>query len=256
VQLIHNTVREFLLDEKQFAVPYHLDQIYGDTEIATSCSRYIQTILSAKGLRSQLDETFSEAGAALECISDLYLFEYAIKNLQTHLKHLGDKGKDISSQFTTFIGVLRKGETSYASLLAHWIYLRDPETVTLPGDSCLQHLLVCAAGAGRLDVMKLLLTLRGQPYDFWHNDQLQRPPEVGISAWNTVQQLLGKEPDQAREYHSALEAAFDRGHKRVVSFIFQTCNSPKPPLSGPWGTAVWSALSRLPDKVKWKIIRS
>jgi len=122
VQLIHQTAREFLLDQHRFAEPYHLDATQGDLEITITCCRYIRIVFMAGIPQMEVDETCSQAGMLLEHLSGYELLPYALSNLGAHCDHLGSHGTKVHAEFENFVADIGKRGTSYASLLLEqWI---------------------------------------------------------------------------------------------------------------------------------------
>lgn len=243
------------MDSNRLADPYHLESTSSDREIAESCSQYIQILFSADILKEQPDTNLSSAGRVIERFSDLRLFQYSCDYRHKHLEKLNGKGQDIIDKFNSFVESVRNGEVSYASLLLQWIERPNLPSAAQADEGCLRYLLVCAAGAGRLDVVKSLLALRGNGYNFWLEGRPDISKELGISACNTVHELLGKSNDKGRQYQSAFEAAFDMSQNHVIDYLLKEFKRPRrESLQSDWGREICRALGPLPDSLAWDVI--
>ena len=97
VQLIYQTVREFLLDWKPPSPPpaelYDLDESQGDFEIANTCCRYLRIAFEASIPLMEADLEFSQVEKLMEHLANHPLLKYAITYFESHLSHLDSENK-------------------------------------------------------------------------------------------------------------------------------------------------------------------
>lgn len=167
VQLIHQTVREFLLDRRHLARPYDLDEVSGDREIALTCCFYILVVFKAALPQMEADECFSQVHLLTTYLSENDLLRYSLLYITKHLDHLGNNGEDIRQIFSSFVRDLISKPSTYASLLlSKWIRSMWSPLVPWAGPSqvdatgCLQAAFIHAAGSGEDQAVEILLGLR------------------------------------------------------------------------------------------------
>ncbi|KAI1322975.1 hypothetical protein F5Y16DRAFT_385050 [Xylariaceae sp. FL0255] len=166
VQLIHQTVREFLLDRRRIATPYDIDEQAGDILISMTCLSYIRTIFAKPIWQTPFnDNEPSQVDAVVTCLNESKLLLYSLSHLSQHLNHLGDLGIDLKRAMMVFIEDIMSQPTSIVALLLSkwteglWWY----HGLKLPTDrnnieACLGHALLHAAEKGAVIVTELLLS--------------------------------------------------------------------------------------------------
>jgi ankyrin repeat protein len=221
VQLIHQTAREFLLDKEGFSEPYNLDEAQGDREIAITCSRYISLTFMAAIAQMEVELEPSQIGLLAKYLSDHHLLEYALRNLNAHLEHLGNNAADIRTEFGQFVRQLRKRRQSYASLiLSQWIETSTrPTKLHMDVDErsarlCLRQLLAVAANTKNHKVLQVLFALRA---DLLHLAAEHGSDEImelllEINAEIEVRDLRGRTP---------LHLAAEHGNCKVVELLLK-----------------------------------
>jgi hypothetical protein len=230
VQLIHLTVREFLLDRRPppTARPYDLDETQGDIEIANTCCQYLRIVFEAKP-SLEVDSEFLHVDELTAHLSNHPLLKYAINHFQDHLHHPhpGDGFTQIWQEFEIFIKGLGEKESYSSLLLLRWIRSLNWTTLHLDIDeasatNCLNFVLTCAAGAGKDEALEALIAL-GADIDTQGDDQIT--PLMNAARYNhtsTVKLLLKKGVNinyQGGKYGNALQSATVGGHKQVVKLL-------------------------------------
>jgi ankyrin repeat protein len=108
VQLLHESVREFLLRKDKMARPFDLDKENGDAEIASICTRYLRLSLSQHVLEEHRVSTESvdlwesqEYERFVRLLNDRPLLDYALSSLPKHLK--STKSSGVSDEYHSFL---------------------------------------------------------------------------------------------------------------------------------------------------------
>ncbi len=108
VQLMHESVREFLLEENQIAAPFDAVDQRGKDELALLCTRYLRLSLSCQVLEEAGVCRASVAGwkqqdyeAFLRLLEDRPLLEYVIFSFRNHLEQA--KRQEILQEFHSFV---------------------------------------------------------------------------------------------------------------------------------------------------------
>ncbi|KAI0506067.1 hypothetical protein F5B22DRAFT_651114 [Xylaria bambusicola] len=227
VQLIHQTVREFLVHRDRFAKPYDLDEIQGDRLISLACSANIRTMFGATILRMEPDDGFSQIGLVTAYLDGNTLLIYSIAYFMTHIIALGNTGHDIYIVFESFIKEVVLHPTSYATLLLlqwlsqHWPLKQLRDINQLNAERCLGSALACAAARGQTTAVAVLLLLRGNASGQYGNP-LQAAAYHGHEG--IVELLLYFDVDVNAEdgqYGTALQAASRQGHENIVQILLQ-----------------------------------
>jgi len=170
VQLIHQTVREFLLDRKPPppppAEPYNLDETQGDFEIANTCCRYLRIAFEASIPLMEADSEFSQVEQLTEHLANHPLLKYAITYFESHLGHSDPQNKfaPIRREFENFLAAVQKTKSYSSLILSRWIrslkwapfHLDTDET---SATDCLNFMLTWTAGAGKDQALGALLAL-------------------------------------------------------------------------------------------------
>ncbi|KAL9606347.1 MAG: hypothetical protein Q9179_000473 [Wetmoreana sp. 5 TL-2023] len=222
VQLIHQTAREFLLGKDRLAQPYDMDENFGDTEIAGTCCRYIRLAFMAAIAQNEAATTFSLAGKLAEHLSNWHLLPYALRNLATHLNHLGFKNPETLAEFEKFITEVKGKPTSYSSLLiSRWVQSQSwLKTLCIPTEpdaarECLDSTLIHAASKGQTRAIETLLILGASA-----SKALYTASYGGHERAVTMLLAAGADVNiQGGEYGNALQAASAAGHTEVVHIL-------------------------------------
>ncbi|KAI1409855.1 hypothetical protein F5Y13DRAFT_202999 [Hypoxylon sp. FL1857] len=163
VQLIHQTVREFLLDKEQLAKPYDLDEANGDRMISMMCCSNIRITFAAAAFQLEVDHNFSQIHLVTARLCENNLLQYSLSFFAEHLTPLGDSGLSIREEFSFFIRDIMSRPTCYSALLlSKWIISYwSPEEITglnqTNSERCLQSALIYAALNGRDEALGILL---------------------------------------------------------------------------------------------------
>lgn len=252
VQLIHQTVREFLLDREKLAEPYDLDELHGDQEIAMTCFSYIQLAFSADILQLEAKIESAQSERLIEYLSQRILLEYCLTHFVAHLEQSRALGPSISEELKTFIEALDSKPKSYASLLlsrwiaSQWVEISGLQNVGRMAsmetdiEDCLQSVLVSAAGLGKDEVVKIILLL-GADVNARNKDNVY-PLENAIRARkiSTVILLLekgAKTDAQGEHYFHALQVASQNSDREIIRLLLAygaDINAP----GGPYGTSL------------------
>ncbi|KAL8717322.1 MAG: hypothetical protein Q9181_008337, partial [Wetmoreana brouardii] len=251
VQLIHQTVREFLLGKDRLAQPYDMDEHFGDTEIAGTCCRYIHLAFMAEIAQNEAGTTYSLAGKLAEHLSNWHLLPYALKNLATHLNHLGLKSPATLAEFERFIMEVKEKPTSYSSLLLSlWLQSQSwPKTLCIPTEpngarECLDSTLMCAASEGQTKALVTLLILGASASKALYMASYGGHVRV-------VAMLIEAGADvniRGGRYGNALQAASARGHEKVVRMLLDH-GADINALGGLYGNALEAASARGHEEV-------
>ena len=173
MQLIHSTAREFLLRKDESAKPYHLDEAYGDAQIASMCCRHIRSAFLAKVAQEEADDSFSQSLEKVQHLCKYRFLIYALTHPKVHLRGLQNRARKldpISMEFKSFIQDLRKKPRSYATLLwtARWMGSAEMDLLNidekLPSDAsasqhCCRAMAISARSAGDQQALILLQIL-------------------------------------------------------------------------------------------------
>lgn len=168
VQLIHQTVREFLLDLKQPARPLNLEEAEGDREIAATCCRYLLLRFTTSVFRQDADSSLEQLQQISQALSatDLLLV-YCFSNLKEHLDNFHNKGEERLPEFVALAEMLKSRPSSTASfLLSQWFKKTTLDTCASSDADAQYHLqsaLVFAAGTGSRTTVTLLEILGADP---------------------------------------------------------------------------------------------
>ncbi|KAK1237933.1 hypothetical protein MKX08_002512 [Trichoderma sp. CBMAI-0020] len=164
VQLIHQTAREFLLQEA--AKPYHLIPALGDMEIASTCCQLIRIVFTGATLQTEVDDDCSHSQELAEYLSSHSLLVYALTNFTKHLAHLEEDDKNVYLQFENFVAGLSDRRNSYACLLlSQWVETKFPKMSHIDVSemvvrSCAHATLAQAKGTRTSHLTDILIALR------------------------------------------------------------------------------------------------
>ncbi|KAI0898840.1 hypothetical protein F4806DRAFT_455761 [Annulohypoxylon nitens] len=255
VQLIHQTVREFLLDRDHVAKPYDLDQIEGDKLIFLICCANIRVTFSARSFRTDVDDEFSEIDSITEDLGKNNLLHYSLSYLTTHLEHLGQNGFDLRQEFMSFISDIMSTPLCYSVLLLsrwivpHWLPQQSTGAIDSKFKGCLQSAFVCSAMKGRGQALKILLLLKADintQDKQYHCNALQAASYQGhleivqilVSIYEGADVNVG-----GRVYGTALQAASYQGYLEIVQFLVQA-GADINARGGKYGSAMEAATSQ------------
>ncbi|KAF4969328.1 hypothetical protein FSARC_3402 [Fusarium sarcochroum] len=131
VQLIHESVRDFLLDAEQVTAPFHMSAEQGRNEVTSILSRYLAwslspQILTAAGVVREDTAEWEDYDyeALLKLLEDRPLFNYVLSSLPKHIEQTTDER--VKGEFSASVKDLEKSEparylllgTAFSSFLA------------------------------------------------------------------------------------------------------------------------------------------
>lgn len=162
IQLLHVTVREFLLRADKPAKPFDTDEERGDTEIASCCIRYLR-VLSARTSTEEVGRwSPTRYNEFVVWLSGHPLLDYVVSFLPGHMEML-PKDSPVFSELSLFLQVLRK-DNAISCLFESWVnLLGTPSENQRPGIEPGQFRVKClvsAAQHGYLEVVKSVAKLR------------------------------------------------------------------------------------------------
>lgn len=162
VQLLHLTVREFLLKEDKCAKPFDTDETRGDTEISTCCARYLRLLSLRTGDRELESWSPTEYDEFVEWLAGYPLLGYVTTFLRAHLRSLLPESP-VFRELELSLQALWKKDAVFC-LFATWAEsLGLPRTAGhRPGVESEQFKIRCSVAAaqkGYIEVMSLLTQL-------------------------------------------------------------------------------------------------
>ncbi|KAI1171350.1 hypothetical protein F4777DRAFT_565724 [Nemania sp. FL0916] len=166
VQLVHQTARDFLLDQSNIAKPYHIDEIQGDMEIIGTCCRYLRIVFATTIPLTDAAPAFSLAKKLAKYLFSCKLLLYSLRYLTQHLDHLRSNKIERPPELEIYISELanRAPHESYAYLLlGQWI--RTLNCTTPCDDIDGTNAALCALSLvpfteGRDEIVQMLLVLQ------------------------------------------------------------------------------------------------
>ncbi|KAI1388442.1 uncharacterized protein F4822DRAFT_246736 [Hypoxylon trugodes] len=197
VQLIHQTVREFILDQRRLATPYDLDEVEGDQIVSKTCCFNICVTFMAAAFQVDVDPDFSRVDSIAHSLCENNLLLYSLYYFMEHFKNLGDSGINLWAEFESHLKDTMSRPRCYAALLlSKWVTSYWPSEFTngisqTTAENCLQSAFVHAAANGKEEALKILLVLGAD--------------------------ING----QGRECTNALQAAARQGHRSIVKFLLR-----------------------------------
>ncbi|UKZ68513.1 uncharacterized protein TrAtP1_009542 [Trichoderma atroviride] len=216
VQLIHQTAREFLLQEA--AKPYHLIPSLGDMEMASTCCQLIRIVFTGAVPQTEIDDDFSQSKMLAEHLSSHHLLVYALTSFTKHLVHLEDNGKDVYLQFESFIVGLSDRRNSYACLLlSQWAKTNFPKMSHIDVDemitrSCVHAVLAQAEGTESNNLTNILMALL--PNLLFHE------VEAGYEYTTDLMIIHGCDPNAGdTSGQTPLSLAAIHGHQDIVLML-------------------------------------
>lgn len=245
VQLIHQTAREFLLDDSRIASPYHLDQISGDKEIATTCCRYLRDTFTTPIAQLEAGEDYEQLEQLMAYLEERNLLYYCLRYFTAHLNPLGDLGESISEEFEAFVRLLSKRPNSFASLLlALWLKSSGPTLTRLVGlndaasKQCLQTTLISAVASQRRQVVDMLILLKVDVNKPNASNQYALDFAAKLGKKRMIYQLLhyGAAISPPSQLYSPLVSAISNGHSKIVRLLIDNgadVNAHAPDLANP-----------------------
>ena len=166
--------------------------------------------------------SFLLAGELVEHLSHWHLLPYALRNLATHLNHLGMKSPEMLGEFENFIMQIGKKPTSYSALLLSlWVQSQPwPKHLGIPtkpyvAQECLDTTLNHAAAGGQTNAVDILLILGASA-----DRALYTASEHGYI--KIVEILFNGGADvnaRGGKYGNALQAASTKGHGELARFL-------------------------------------
>lgn len=125
VQLIHQTVREFLVDNRLYATPLHLENQLADTEILASCCRYICFVMPLPELRSLATEkNYLDMYEVSKCLRKRSLLGYCGSYLHDHMDYLKKHNVSLPPEYTKFAKLAGLVPGSWGHLLYQQLAMR------------------------------------------------------------------------------------------------------------------------------------
>jgi ankyrin repeat protein len=166
VQLLHESVREFLLRKDKMARPFDLDKENGDAEIASICTRYLRLSLSQHVLEEHRVSTESvelwesqDYERFVRLLNDRPMLDYALSSLPKHLK--STKSSGVSDEYHSFL-VEAMAHESARYFLSGTLTLPGEEAALASQTAVVMHFrikaLIAAAKGGHLKAIIPLIT--------------------------------------------------------------------------------------------------
>ena len=237
VQLIHQTAREFLLDQKPppAAEPFDMIESQGDYEILLTCCHYLRAIFESSVLRTQADLEFSRIEDVVGCIANSPLLVYILDFFGEHIKHLspGPRMDVVVTGMKMLIAVI--GEDTYSALLlSNWVRNKSLPGLCIETDMPMAATLLNRAGisAARRSHSRALSVLLKFGVEIERLDTAGRTL-LAVAAQHgcleNVKLLLRAGANvnvEAEQHVSVLQAAVIDGHEDIVRVLLQAGADP------------------------------
>jgi hypothetical protein len=218
VQLLHQTVKDFLMRPDHDRKPFHLDHTNSNLSIATASLRYLKLSLPMEGLK---DKPFKEWGPRdykefTNYLPGRPLLEYVLTFLPTHIRHseTGDIGSDLSE----YLRQLRSQPDSHAwAFLEGWcrqnaLFPNPPAATDTSVTSFIEVCLITASQARQTSVVKSILAAAA---DF----KLSRAAALDLE--DVIRLLMEKGGVSKNDKLMALHQAIEDGHKAAVRVLLE-----------------------------------
>ena len=236
VQLLHQTVRDFLLTDS--ASPFNMVRSLGHNVIAKTCTQYLDMALSHSEWKSTYEWIDEDYRNFVVHLSSWPLLPYVIHSLQYHLEHLE------APRHVAFTERILLDPTKPAwCLLSMWLISQklrdcqdpDPEHTKYFRGRCLD----IAAETGMLHVLDMLLAVGAELPG--SNSSLQIAAKEG--QFDIVRLLLQSqtaEDQQESRYSLPLQMAAYHGHVSIVKLLLDY-GADANAEGDPYGTAIGAA---------------
>ena len=234
IQLLHQTGRDFLLDRRKFANPFHLDENGGDQEIILTCCRYLKISFIAPVFQQEADASWHQLKQVTQRLGRLGrngLLLYCTQSLANHIRHLKEKDGQLPEELKMFTDMLKSQPGCYASLLlSRWVNSLSPEISILINPNTasdidtLQSVLVLATGIGEFLAVVILINLGAKVNGMSGTSTLASINAVKHEQSLGVEALLPRDSDNdllGSTNYSALHIAAAQGYVEIANFLLR-----------------------------------